>query len=258
MDEATVTTQFETREGGRIARVTLENAKRANCLSSPLIEALAHAFRELADLDDLRLAVLTGAGERSFMAGADLNELGAAEAPDARRFITGLQAMHQAIRDLPVPVIARINGACFGAGLETAASCDLRIASDTARFGMPETVIDLPSVIEAALFPRLIGWGRTAWLVYRGDAIDAATAQDWGLVERAVPAADLDDAVDELVDVICRNGPTGIRLQKALMTEWERSSIDDGVRAGIDYLEDAYRRGDPVGRIAAYRSDKSV
>lgn len=258
MTEPCVTTTFDDRGGGRVARVTLQNARRANCLSTALITEIGDAFRTLAPLEDLRAAVLTGAGDRAFMAGADLAELGSADAAAGRKFITTLQETHQAIRDLPVPVIARINGACFGAGLETAASCDLRIASDSARFGMPETVIDLPSVIEAALFPRLIGWGRTAWLVYRGDAIDAATALDWGLVERAVPAAELDAAVDELADVICRNGPTGIRLQKALMREWEQSSIDDGVRAGIDYLEDAYRQGDPVGRIAAYRKDKSV
>ena len=239
-------------------RITLENSRRANCLSTALVTALTSAFHELAAVDDLRLAVLTGAGERAFMAGADLNELGTAEPDAARAYITNLQRMHQAIRDLPVPVIARINGACLGAGLETAASCDLRVAADTAVFGMPEVVIDLPSVIEAALFPRLIGWGRTAWLLYRGDTIDAATALDWGLVEQTVPPGELDAAVDALAAVICRNGATGIRLQKALMREWEQRSLDDGIRAGIDSLTDAFRHGDPVGRIAAYRREKSV
>src|SRR3546814_19489595 len=88
-----------------------------------------------------------------------------------------------------------------------AASCDLRIASDNAVFAMPEVAIDLPSVIEAALFPRLIGWGRTAWLLYRGDTVDAATAERWGLVEKVVPPAELDAAVEELVGVLLRNGP---------------------------------------------------
>ena len=258
MSEAGVCTEFERRDGERIARVTLRNAKRANCLSTALIEELRETFTILAAQDDLRLAVLTGEGGRSFMAGADLNELGAADSGAARRYITTLQSMHQAIRDLPAPVIARINGACFGAGLETAASCDLRIAADNAAFGMPEVAIDLPSVIEAALFPRLIGWGRAAWLIYRGDSIDAATAADWGLVEKTVPAVELDAAVDELVGVIVRNGPTGIRLQKKLMREWERSSLDNGIRAGIDALANAYVDGDPVGRIAAYRKNKSL
>jgi enoyl-CoA hydratase/carnithine racemase len=253
MTEATITTTFEARDGGRIARVTLENARRANCLSQALVEQIGAAFGELAGADDLRLAVLTGAGDRAFMAGADLNELGSASPAAARGYISALQATHQAIRDLPVPVIARINGACMGAGLEMAASCDIRIAADHARFSMPEVLIDIPSVIEAALFPRLIGWGRTAWLLYRGDAIDAATALDWGLVEKAVPADALDDAVEELVAVICANGATGIRLQKALMREWERLQLDDAIKAGIDALEQAYRDGDPRGAIARYR-----
>lgn len=253
MAEPGVSTVFEERDGERIARVTLENAKRANCLSKALVEQIRDAFLALAPLGDLRLAVLTGAGDRSFVAGADLNELGAADAAAGRDYITTLQQAHQAIRDLPVPVIARVNGACMGAGLEMAASCDIRIAADNARFSMPEVVIDLPSVIEAALFPRLIGWGRTAWLLYRGDAIGAATAAEWGLVEKTVPRESLDDAVDELVAVICANGPTGIRLQKKLMRDWERLPLDDGIRAGIDALAEAYRIGDPPGRIAAYR-----
>ena len=253
MTEPCVTTTFDDRGGGRVARVTLQNARRANCLSTALITEIGDAFRTLAPLEDLRAAVLTGAGDRAFMAGADLAELGSADAAAGRKFITTLQETHQAIRDLPVPVIARINGACMGAGLEMAASCDLRIASDNARFSMPEVIIDLPSVIEAALFPRLIGWGRTAWLLYRGDAIDAATAAEWGLVEKSVPPDQLDAAVDELVGTIAANGPTGIRLQKRLMRDWERLPLDEGIRAGIDALTEAYRTGDPRGRIAAYR-----
>lgn len=258
MSDAGVITEYEACGDGRLARVTLQNAKRANCLSTSLINDLRDAFLVLAEDDTLRVAVLTGAGERSFIAGADLDELGTADPDAARAFITALQKMHQAIRDLPVPVIARINGACFGAGLETAASCDLRIASDNAKLGMPEVVIDIPSVIEAALFPRLIGWGRTAWLLYRGDPIDAATALDWGLVEKVTSPDALDDAVDELAGVIGRNGATGIRLQKKLMRDWERMSLDDGVAAGIESLTEAYRSGDPTGYIAAYRQEKSV
>jgi len=256
MPEATVTTRFDTCNGSRIARVTLENAHRANCLSLALVERIDAAFRALAADEELRLAVLTGAGDRAFMAGADLNELGAADPAAARRYITALQSAHRAIRDLPVPVIARINGACMGAGLEMAASCDIRIAADHARFSMPEVLIDIPSVIEAALFPRLIGWGRTAWLLYRGDAIDAATALDWGLVEKTAPAAALDTAVEELVARICGNGPTGVRLQKALMRDWERLPLDDAIRAGVDALEQAYRDGDPRGAIARYRGKR--
>jgi enoyl-CoA hydratase/carnithine racemase len=119
---------------------------------------------------------------------------------------------------------------------------------------MPEVAFDLPSVIEAALLPRMIGWGRTAWLLYRGDVIDAETALEWGLVESVVPLEGLDAAVAETVETICGNGPTGIRVQKALMRQWERRWIDDGVRAGIGSFAQAYRDGDPGTRVSAFRN----
>ena len=256
MAEPEVRTVIEARSEGPIARVTLDNAARANCLSRALVDAIAATFRDLATRPALRLVIVTGAGARAFMAGADLTELGAADEDAARAWITGLQAAHQAIRDCPVPVIARINGACLGAGLELAASCDLRIAADHATFGMPEVLIDLPSVIEAALFPRMIGWGRAAWMIYRGDGIDAATAERWGLVERVVPAARLDEAVEELAGRILQNGPAGIRLQKRLMRDWESMPLDQAIRSGIDALAAAYRIGDPPGHIAAYRAER--
>ena len=251
-----VAVDTESRAEGRVATVTIENAVKANCLTSGLVGELETVFRDLANDDDLRLAVLTGEGERSFIAGANLQELRGFDAKSGRAYITGLQNANQAIRELPVPVIARINGACMGAGLEVAASCDIRIASDNARFAMPEVLFDLPSVVEAALFPRLIGWGRTCWLLYRGDAVDATTALTWGLVEQCVPQADLDAAVGETVDRIMANGPVGIRLQKKLMRDWERLSLDDGVHAGIQSLSDAFRDGTPGPRMASFLDNK--
>jgi enoyl-CoA hydratase len=249
---ARVSVDIESREEGNLATVTIENMAKANNLSSALVAELEAAFRDLALDDDLRVAVLTGEGPRSFIAGANLQELRNFDEKGGRAYITALQNAHQAIRELPVPVIARVNGACMGAGLETAASCDIRIASDNARFAMPEVLFDLPSVIESALFPRLIGWGRTCWLIYRGDAIDADTAFSWGLVEQVVPATGLDDAVAETVDMIMANGPVGIRLQKKLMRDWERMSLDDGVHAGIESLSSAFRDGTPAPRMAKF------
>ena len=247
-----VAVDIETREEGRLATVTIMNAAKANCLTSELVAELETVFRDLASDDDLRLAVLTGEGPRSFIAGANLQELRNFDAKSGRAYITALQRANQAIRELPVPVVARVNGACMGAGLEVAASCDIRIAGDNARFAMPEVLFDLPSVIEAALFPRLIGWGRACWLLYRGDAIDAETALTWGLVEKVAKPSDLDAAIAETVDTIMANGPVGIRLQKRLMRDWERLSLDDGVHAGIQSLSDAFRDGEPAPRMAKF------
>jgi enoyl-CoA hydratase len=249
---ARVAVELETRAEGRIARVTLENAGKANCLTSALVGELERVFRDLAGDDELRVAVMTGEGPRSFMAGANLQELRHFDEGTARTYITALTNANRAIRDLPVPVIARVNGACMGAGLEVAVSCDIRIASDNARFAMPEVLFDLPSVVEAALLPRLIGWGRTCWFLYRGDAIDAATALQWGMVESVVPAAELDAAVAETVDRFMANGPVGMRQQKKLMRAWEHLPLEDGILAGIDSLIEAFRDGTPGARMSKF------
>ncbi|MBT5665054.1 MAG: enoyl-CoA hydratase [Rhodospirillaceae bacterium] len=253
---AEIETRIETGPEGDVAWVTIQNKEKANCLTSDLVAQLESTFRTLAGHSALRLAVLTGAGDRSFVAGANLAELEGFDEQGARSYITALQRAIQAIRDLPVPVVARVNGACMGAGLEVAIGCDIRIASDNARFAMPEVLFDIPSVIEAALLPRLIGWGRTAWMLYRGDAIDAKTALDWGLVESVVSLEELDAAGAETVQTILANGPTGVRVQKALMRQWERCGLDDGVMAGIDALAQSYRDGEPGARVSAFRNKK--
>ena len=137
--------------------------------------------------------VLAGAGPKSFIVGADINEMaGINNAEQARAFITRLHQCCDAIRNLPVPVIARIHGYCFGGGLEIAAACDVRIASDAASFGMQEVKLGIPSVIEAALLPTLVGWGRAREIMLLGETFTAAEALAWRLVERVVPAAALD------------------------------------------------------------------
>jgi enoyl-CoA hydratase len=256
MADAGVKVKIEERSDGRVARVTVDNAAKLNCLSTPLIVALTDAFAKLGDDRALRAIVLTGVGERAFIGGADLNELGALCADSARLFITRLHVACKAIRDCPVPVIGRINGFCLGAGLEVAASCDMRVAADGARFGMPEVHMGLPSVIEAALLPGLIGWGHTREMLLTGELSTAAEALAMGFVQRSVPAADLDPTVDRWLAAICRATPEAIRSQKALMNRWERVSVEEGVMAGIDALADAYKTGEPQGAIKAFFDSK--
>ena len=245
MSEGHVTTEIVQHARGPYVRVTIENAAKANCLPSHIIEELRDAFLALKDDDELRLAVLTAAGDRSFIGGANLQELKDFGAADARRYLTLLSQANTAIRNMPVPVIARINGVCIGAGLEMAVSCDLRVAAAHARLGMPEVALDLPSVVEAALFPRMIGWGRTAWMLYRGDLIDAELAERWGLIEKRADEGRLDAEVEELVERILANGAAGIRTQKALMRDWERMSLQDGIMEGIDSIAEAFKTGEP-------------
>lgn len=256
MGQATVHVSLEERGGGRIARVSVDNRTKLNCLSSALILDLAAAFRKLADDDTLRAVVLTGAGDKAFIGGADLNELGAADPDTARLFITRLHQACAAIRACPVPVIGRVNGFCLGAGLEVAASCDMRIAAEAARFGMPEVHMGIPSVIEAALLPGLIGWGRTREMLLTGILYSAQEAMGIGFVQKVAPPAGIDAAMEPWLDGILRATPEAVRSQKALMARWEESSIREGIYAGIDALSDAYKTGEPQAAIAAFFAGK--
>ena len=141
--------------------------------------------------------------------------------PKVEAFITLVHRTCACLRELPVPVIARINGYALGAGLEVAAACDLRVASSNAVFGMPEVKVGIPSVVEAALLPGLIGWGRTRELLLFGESIDAATALAWGLVEQVVAPDALDAAVEARLATLLSAGPQAVRLQKKLIRQWE-------------------------------------
>jgi enoyl-CoA hydratase len=236
---------------GHVATVSINNQARLNCLSTPVMQAFIDAVSELHNDPDLRALIVTGEGERAFMGGANLYELADFDPAKVRTFITLVHRMSQVLRDLPVPTIARVNGFCLGAGLEVMAACDMHLASDNAVFGMPEVKIGLPSVVEAALLPQLIGWGRTKLLLYTATNIVAHQALEWGLVERVVPFAQLDAALDEWVAAIVEAGPRAIRLQKELIREWEAMPVNDAIQAGVRSIARAYETDEPRRLVGA-------
>lgn len=228
-----------------VATVTIANAAKLNTLNTRVMTELVESVEALGRNDALRAVVLRGEGERAFIGGADIAEMAALDAEAARSFITLVHRSCDCFRRVPVPVIARINGWALGAGLEVAAACDLRVAGSEARFGMPEVRIGVPSVVEAALLPRLIGWGRTRQLLLTGNTIDAAAALSWGLVEDVVAPADLDAAVERMLAGILDSGPHAIRLQKALIRDWEDLTVDVAVQNGIDCFASAWQTDEP-------------
>ncbi len=241
----------ERREAGVVARLTVDNQAKLNVLDSRLTDALRRAVEGLGAEAELRAVVLTGAGARAFIGGADVRELAALTPATARTYITGLHALCAALQALPVPVIARIRGYCLGAGLEIAAACDLRAATEDARFAMPEVRVGIPSVIEAALLPRLVGMGRARELVLTGAPIDATEALAIGLVERVVPAARLDAAVDDWLASILAAGPRALASQKKLLREWQELPLDEAIAKSIDAFAEAYEsdEGDEPRRL---------
>jgi len=223
---------------GPVARIFLNRPEKANALDSAMLTRLADAFAGLAADDSLRVAVLAGKG-KTFCGGADVAELESLDAATAGPFVEKIHAVCAAIRALPVPVVARLHGAVIGAGLEIAAACDLRIAAEGTKFAMPEVRLGIPSVVEAALLPRLMGSGRAAWLVLTGEAIDARRALDWGLV--AEVAADLDLAEEKLVKSLMAGDREALRMQKQLLQLWDEASLSTSVAASIERFVQAHR-----------------
>ena len=237
---------------GHLLIVTVNRPERMNALHSMAHFELAGVFDDFEADDDLWIAILTGAGDRAFVGGADIREMVDLDPESARAFISHLHVACASIRALPVPVIARIQGYCLGAGLEIAASCDLRVASDTATFGMPEVNVGIPSVIEAALLPRLIGAGKARELVYTGRSMTASEAAQCGLVDRVVRAADLDVAALEWIQAIGTAGPRAIRLQKQLVHLWDTVPLDEAIERSVQTFADAYQTDEPRRLMRAF------
>jgi len=135
-------------------------------------------------------------------------------------------------------------------------SCDLRIASTRAQFGMPEVRVGLPSVVEAALIPHLIGFGRARKLLMLGETIDAGTALAWGLVEHVVAPAALDAEIDRVLTALSAAGPQAVRRQKALMQAWERLPVDAAIAAGVDAFAAAFSSEEPRRMLSAFAARK--
>jgi len=247
-----IKTALDERAGGRVATLAIDNPKQLNALTVAAILELTEALRALAKDEELRAVVLTGAGTKAFSGGVNVNDLGATSEKTAREGITRLHHCIAAVRDCPVPVIARLNGYCIGGALELAAACDLRIAADHARFGMPEVRLGIPSVIEAALLPRLMGAGRARWLLLTGELIDAAEALRWGLVERVAPFAGLDTEVERALEGVLASAPQAIRAQKRLNRAYEELPFVEAVSLSIDEFARAYATGEPQRLMRDY------
>lgn len=248
--------RLETREGGTIVFLTVDNRAKLNTLNSTLMTDLIGRVASVAARDDLRALVLAGAGDKAFIGGASIPEMAALDSHGAHDFIKLVHETCDCLRRLPVPVIARIDGYALGAGLEVAVSCDLRVATTRAKFGMPEVRVGLPSVVEAALIPPLIGFGRARELLMLGEVIDADTALRWGLVERVVPPDVLDAEVESMLTALLSAGPQAVRLQKTLMQAWERLPPEAAVQAGIDAFVSAYETDEPKRMLSAFVNRK--
>jgi enoyl-CoA hydratase/carnithine racemase len=228
-----------------VVRLTICNAGSLNILGSAAINGVREGLEALATERAIRALVIAGQSEKSMIGGADIKEMAKLDQASAEKFITGLRDLCEAARAFPAPVIARIPGWCLGGGLEFAAACDFRIAAHDAKFAMPEVKVGIPSVIHAALLPRLIGWGRARWLIMTAATIDAPTALNWGLVDAVAPEGGLDAEVAKVIEALLECGPEALRSQKALLKQWEELPLKESVNLSIGVFGQSFLTDEP-------------
>ncbi len=200
----------------RIATVTLNRPQVLNVLNRATMNELAQVIDQLGHDDNVRCIILTGAGEKAFAAGADINELRAIrDADDGNAYATWGQDVFCRLESIGKPVIAAINGYALGGGCELIMACDMRLAADAARLGQPEVNLGIiPGFGGTQRLPRLVGRGVAKWLIFSGEMISAQEAWRIGLVDWVVPAAELTSAAMELAGKLTSKAPIAIALAK--------------------------------------------
>jgi enoyl-CoA hydratase/carnithine racemase len=234
-----------TRDARGVVHVAICNAGSLNILGSAVTNGVREGLQQLAADRTIRVLVLAGQSEKSMIGGADIKEMATLEQKSAEAFISRLRDLCEAVRAFPAPMIARMPGWCLGGGLEVAAACDFRVAAHDARFGMPEVRVGIPSVIHAALLPRLIGWGRARWLVMTAENIDAPTALAWGLVDVVAPERGLDQSVEKVIEMLLECGPEALRSQKALLRQWEELPLTESINLSVGVFGKSFLTDEP-------------
>jgi enoyl-CoA hydratase len=218
---------YEKKDG--IGLLTLDRPEKMNALSNELIEELQRFLDEVETDNELRVLVVTGAGEKAFVAGADIQELVDRDALMGRRVSRTRQGIFSRLENLPIPVIAAVNGYALGGGLELALACSIRIASQQAQFGAPEVKLGIiPGDGGTQRLPRLVGLGRAMEMILTGDFIDALEAYRIGLVNKVVPHEELMENAIALAQKIAKRPPLAVRYAKEAVNRSQEGDTVSG------------------------------
>jgi enoyl-CoA hydratase/carnithine racemase len=234
---------------GPVATITINRPKVLNALNAPTLDELRHAVLELKRDDGVRAIVLTGSGDKSFVAGADINELAVQSPVSGREHALIGQHVFDLIENLGKPVIAAINGFALGGGCELAMACTLRLAADTARLGQPEINLGiLPGYAGTQRLPRLVGKGRALEIMLSGAPISASEAERIGLVNHVVPAAELMAEAGKLAAALAAQAPTAVRfiidaVNKGLQMPFAEGCVHEATLFGLVAATEDMREG---------------
>jgi len=236
----------------RVAIITINRPDKRNALNIKTREEGAAVLDELRDDDSILVVVLTGAGDKAFIAGADIAEF-AGRTALMQRDVMMQRSLFNAIDTFPKPVIAMINGYCLGGGCEVALACDIRVASDNASLGQPEINLGIiPGGGGTQRLTRLVGEGKAMELILSGQIIDAKTALEIGLVNHVVPLAELEAKTMQIANTIAEKGPIAVRLAKEAVKIAARTNLDEGLRREVDLFALCFATEDKDEGVKAF------
>ncbi len=237
---------------GRIAVMTINRPDKLNALNIKTRHEMAEALDELRNDEEVRIVIVTGAGDKSFVAGADINEFAGRTAVQ-QRAIMRARSILTAAEDFPKPLIAMINGFCLGGGCELALSCDIRVASEKARFGQPEINLGIiPGGGGTQRLTRLIGEGKAMQMILTGEMIDAQEAYRLGLVNEVHPHAELESKTMELANKIAEKSPVALAMAKTAVKNAARMNLREGLDQEIDLFALCFSSEDKEEGVRAF------
>lgn len=244
---------------GAVVTVTIDRARALNALDGRTLDEIAGAVAALAADASARAVVITGGGEKAFVAGADIAAMESMSAVEAREFSARGQAVFHSLEALAVPVIAAVNGFALGGGLELALACDMIFASDTARFGQPEINLGIvPGFGGTQRLPRRVGIARAREMIYSGDMIDAAEALRIGLVNRVYPAAELLARSVEFAAALGAKAPIALRLAKAAIASGVDLDLANACRYESEVFAVSFSSDDRREGMAAFLAKRKA
>ncbi|MCJ7781547.1 MAG: enoyl-CoA hydratase-related protein [Acidimicrobiia bacterium] len=251
-------TDLVTVESGVVAFIRLNNPP-LNLVSLEVTKALSAALTRIEHDESVRAVILAGTGDRAFCAGSDVKEFPSLHGRVAEGKLINENAAYNQLAELPLPTIAAIEGDALGGGLELALCCDLRVASSTARLGLPEVRLGvMPGSGGTQRLPRLIGLARAKELILLGEIIDAETALNFGLVNRVAPQGKAESAAKELAETLCLRGPVAVREAKGVLDTTLDGSLAEGQVEELEASERVFSSEDMLEGSAAFIEKRSA